>query len=345
MERLFNVMPPDLRNITGVKTETFKRHLDVWLQMVPDTPKIDDYDGRCDIMKRGTLNGRTALHNAVSSNLVQTAQLLLEYGGDRLLKVKSREKESAFDLAETEQMRQVLTSYKGKKGKIDMITGAAETTKRNGGLQLSQLSHTSLLTNKEECQAFILLLLNTYLNTTGFRYLLVEIKRGHRRSTSVERMRRRRAMQMTNNEFCDKEKHDLLSDNGKEDVTKEQIDGTTRSHELIPVLKSPSSGDQKRKSIDANCENKNYENDTKGTAFILFRRKNIKEMPTRTNSQQLENYEDLLVPSDKTEAKNMNDIFYSYLKDVETFKARKEELSNSSLDSDFLNSLNFILQF
>ena len=43
MERLFNVIPPDLRNITGVKTETFKRHLDVWLQMVPDTPKIDDY--------------------------------------------------------------------------------------------------------------------------------------------------------------------------------------------------------------------------------------------------------------------------------------------------------------
>ncbi|CAL4095372.1 unnamed protein product [Meganyctiphanes norvegica] len=43
MERIFNVIPPDLRNITGVKTETFKRHLDVWLQMVPDTPKIDDY--------------------------------------------------------------------------------------------------------------------------------------------------------------------------------------------------------------------------------------------------------------------------------------------------------------
>ncbi|CAL4235595.1 unnamed protein product [Meganyctiphanes norvegica] len=43
MERLFNVIPPDLRNITGVKTETFKRHLDVWLKMVPDTPKIDDY--------------------------------------------------------------------------------------------------------------------------------------------------------------------------------------------------------------------------------------------------------------------------------------------------------------
>ena len=43
MERLFNALPQDLRNITGVKTDSFKRRLDVWLQTVPDTPKIDDY--------------------------------------------------------------------------------------------------------------------------------------------------------------------------------------------------------------------------------------------------------------------------------------------------------------
>ena len=43
MERLFNLLPPNLRNITGVTTDTFKKHLDKWLANIPDTPKIDDY--------------------------------------------------------------------------------------------------------------------------------------------------------------------------------------------------------------------------------------------------------------------------------------------------------------
>ena len=43
MERLFNLLPPNLRNITGVTTDTFKKHLDKWLVNIPDTPKIDDY--------------------------------------------------------------------------------------------------------------------------------------------------------------------------------------------------------------------------------------------------------------------------------------------------------------
>ena len=43
MERLFNVIPQSLRNITDTTTETFKRHLDKWLESIPDTPKIDGY--------------------------------------------------------------------------------------------------------------------------------------------------------------------------------------------------------------------------------------------------------------------------------------------------------------
>ena len=42
MMRLFNI-PEYLRNITGVKVETFKRKLDKWLSLVPDTPIIDNY--------------------------------------------------------------------------------------------------------------------------------------------------------------------------------------------------------------------------------------------------------------------------------------------------------------
>ena len=43
MERLFNILPPKLRCITGVKTDAFKKHLDDWLKNVPDQPKIDNY--------------------------------------------------------------------------------------------------------------------------------------------------------------------------------------------------------------------------------------------------------------------------------------------------------------
>ena len=43
MERLFNVLPPNIREITGKTTETFKKHIDKWLISIPDTPKIDDY--------------------------------------------------------------------------------------------------------------------------------------------------------------------------------------------------------------------------------------------------------------------------------------------------------------
>ena len=43
MERLFNALPNRLQTVTGVKTESFKRKLDEWLRMVPDTPRINDY--------------------------------------------------------------------------------------------------------------------------------------------------------------------------------------------------------------------------------------------------------------------------------------------------------------
>ena len=46
MERLFNALPPKIRNITEKSVETFKKHLDNWLKSLPDTPKIDDYGSR-----------------------------------------------------------------------------------------------------------------------------------------------------------------------------------------------------------------------------------------------------------------------------------------------------------
>ena len=44
-ERMFNSMPAWLRNMTGVKTDTFKKHLDKWLKDIPDQPKCGRYAG------------------------------------------------------------------------------------------------------------------------------------------------------------------------------------------------------------------------------------------------------------------------------------------------------------
>ena len=46
IERAFNCMPSELRNMTGVKTETFKKHLDKWLSGVPDQPRGGGYAGQ-----------------------------------------------------------------------------------------------------------------------------------------------------------------------------------------------------------------------------------------------------------------------------------------------------------
>ena len=46
MERLFNSIPKEIRNIEEKNVETFKIHLDRWLKTVPDTPRIDDYGSR-----------------------------------------------------------------------------------------------------------------------------------------------------------------------------------------------------------------------------------------------------------------------------------------------------------
>ena len=43
IERAFNCMPRELRDVTGVKTETFKNQLDKWLSVIPDQPRGGGY--------------------------------------------------------------------------------------------------------------------------------------------------------------------------------------------------------------------------------------------------------------------------------------------------------------
>ena len=46
MERLFNCLPPYIKNIDGKTVDTFKKALDKWIQNIPDMPKIDNYGAR-----------------------------------------------------------------------------------------------------------------------------------------------------------------------------------------------------------------------------------------------------------------------------------------------------------
>lgn len=43
MERLFNVLPSEIRDLHEISTEIFKRNIDTWLKTVPDEPRIDNY--------------------------------------------------------------------------------------------------------------------------------------------------------------------------------------------------------------------------------------------------------------------------------------------------------------
>ena len=61
--RLFNAIPGKIRDITGKKTEYFKRELDRWLNGVPDEPEIDEY--------RARTNSNSIVHQASQAKRVE----------------------------------------------------------------------------------------------------------------------------------------------------------------------------------------------------------------------------------------------------------------------------------
>ena len=68
MMRLFNAIPGELRDTTGVKLDTFKRRLDKWLASVPDTPEIDSY--------RAAAESNSILHQAANGGNCNMIQLI-----------------------------------------------------------------------------------------------------------------------------------------------------------------------------------------------------------------------------------------------------------------------------
>ena len=60
MAMLFNQLPAHIANISGVSTITFKKHLDGWLQTIPDQPRIDNYSALVERQSNSILHQATA---------------------------------------------------------------------------------------------------------------------------------------------------------------------------------------------------------------------------------------------------------------------------------------------
>ena len=63
MMRLFNAIPGEIRNKTGIETDQFKKELDRWLNGVPDEPEIDG----C----RARTNSNSIVHQASQAKRVE----------------------------------------------------------------------------------------------------------------------------------------------------------------------------------------------------------------------------------------------------------------------------------
>merc|ERR1712142_431806 len=62
IERAFNCMPRYLRDKTRIKTETFKKHLDMWLSGIPDQPKCGRYSG-CNVANSNSIQDQCKTNN------------------------------------------------------------------------------------------------------------------------------------------------------------------------------------------------------------------------------------------------------------------------------------------
>ena len=73
--RLFNSLPADIRNITSCSVESFKRHLDKYLQTLPDQPTVPGYYVRSapsnSIIDQGRPSGRGGMSTACSLGATQ----------------------------------------------------------------------------------------------------------------------------------------------------------------------------------------------------------------------------------------------------------------------------------
>ncbi|CAL4147260.1 unnamed protein product, partial [Meganyctiphanes norvegica] len=237
-----------------------------------------------------------------------------------------------YDTGISEKLLKMLMAWEGRCHRLSKSRGVHNPKNCSGR---ARMDHSCLKSHIDGCSVlYHLVTIDLYFHSI-FRFLLIGMNNSLRRSNSMERKQRQAKLMKRNQTF-------IKASQDEEGVMTEEMNDCLSSHESSAFQKSSFVVDQKRKSIDISSEHKNCENDSNKTVLA---EKSIKSMPTiNSSSQHLENSDDLLVPSDKAELRNMNEIFNCYVKDVDTFKTRKEEFSKDEFDSDFFHSLKFILQ-
>jgi hypothetical protein len=64
--KLFNIVPKNIRNLTGCSKERFKRQLDIFLRHIPDEPQVPGYT----ICRRAETNSLLDMTKLVEMELI-----------------------------------------------------------------------------------------------------------------------------------------------------------------------------------------------------------------------------------------------------------------------------------
>ncbi|KAK7068076.1 hypothetical protein SK128_001182 [Halocaridina rubra] len=148
-----------LLNYNGQNSLNMKNSIHLYL-------KTADYY-TCSIFAKSH-EGYTALHDAVSNNHLKTVKLLLDYGGDALLNIENNNKETAFNLFASQEMQELLKSYKG----MPPLKGShkLQHVKRQCTYQAGISNRHILLKTYDDRLQFLVVFTNNYLEATGIRF-------------------------------------------------------------------------------------------------------------------------------------------------------------------------------
>ncbi|XP_071525182.1 uncharacterized protein [Panulirus ornatus] len=127
---------------------------------------------------RGGDKKRTPLHNAVESNHLSTVKLLLECGGDTLLRDETKDGKTAIDFATTKEMHQLLKLYMGTPN-LAFHRGECSQKYSKPSIITSSCSNPSgILPSYEDQMMFVFIYTNSYLEVSGARFLQFASRKG-----------------------------------------------------------------------------------------------------------------------------------------------------------------------
>ncbi|XP_063595197.1 SMC5-SMC6 complex localization factor protein 1-like isoform X2 [Penaeus indicus] len=133
---------------------------------------------------KGGDDRQTPLHDAVVHNQLETAKLLLEYGGEPLLDEENFKGETPLALAATDEMRTLLRSFLGKPSSKYSACNKNQATIKTSVIANGLSKLQDILPCYEDRHSFVIQFINCYLEASGTRSIYFEIQRACRRPDS-----------------------------------------------------------------------------------------------------------------------------------------------------------------